>query len=97
IHKSEITNYIAQQLFNGNNSPTTTSVRDFIENGLKDKNTVWADAAAFVSVESTLFHAKDAMKNKTNCEDVFVTRNGKKEESILGLITNDDILEKLKY
>jgi hypothetical protein len=50
----------------------------------------------FVGKNGTLLDAKKAMDAYKECQDVFATENGKKEEPILGLITNNEILENSK-
>jgi hypothetical protein len=47
----------------------------------------------FVKKDGTLLDAKKAMDAIDECLDIFVTENGKKEEPVLGLITNNKILE----
>ena len=46
---------------------------------------------AFVSVKATLGDAKAAMEKTKNCQDVFVTENGKPEEPIIGWLPNTEI------
>jgi hypothetical protein len=47
----------------------------------------------FISENSTLLDAKKAMDAIPECQDVFITKNGKPTEPILGLVTNNNILE----
>ncbi len=47
----------------------------------------------FVSLQATLLDAKNAMEAVPDCKDVFVTQNGRQTEPILGLITNNKLLE----
>ncbi len=47
----------------------------------------------FIAENSTLLDAKKAMDAITECQDVFVTKSGKATEPILGLITNNKILD----
>jgi len=46
---------------------------------------------AFVSAKATLGDAKAAMEKMKNCQDVFVTENGKPEEPIVGWLPNTEI------
>lgn len=50
----------------------------------------------FVPLNATLLDAKKAMDAVPECQDVFVTQNGKHNEPVLGLITNNRILEYAK-
>jgi hypothetical protein len=50
----------------------------------------------FVKKTATLLDAKNAMDAMKECMDVFITENGKVEEPILGLITNNRLLEVAK-
>ena len=48
---------------------------------------------AVVSQRATLADAKDAMESTPNCQDVFVTKNGKREKPVVGWLTNVRIAE----
>lgn len=50
----------------------------------------------FVSIGACLLDAKKIIDSLPECQDVFVTQNGKENEPVLGLITNNMILEKAK-
>ena len=52
-----------------------------------------ATSFATVKQDATLADAKSAMERLPNCQDVFVTRGGTKEEEVLGWITNAIIAE----
>ena len=45
----------------------------------------------FVKEDATLADARAAMLAVKGCEDVFVTKNGKSDEPVLGWLTNSDI------
>jgi hypothetical protein len=47
----------------------------------------------FVSLQATLLDAKNAMEAVPDCKDIFVTQNGRQTEPILGLLTNNKLLE----
>jgi len=51
---------------------------------------------AFVSSKTTLGDAKAAMEKTKNCQDVFVTENGRSEEPVIGWLTNTEILKHVK-
>jgi len=46
-----------------------------------------------VSIDATLLEAKNAIETIPECEDVFVTKTGRKDEPICGLITNKMIFK----
>ena len=46
-----------------------------------------------VSIDATLLDAKKAIDTIPECEDVFVTKTGRKDEIVCGLITNNEILK----
>ena len=46
------------------------------------------ESLAFVSTDALLADAKKAMEEKKNCQDVFVTENGKEDEPVKGWLTN---------
>ena len=50
--------------------------------------------AVFISIGATLDKAKEAMQNNSTCQDVYVTKNGSRDEEVLGWITNKLIIEK---
>ena len=60
-----------------------------IENALKS-------GAGFIDENSNLLEAKQIMNSNTNCNDIFVTRNGIKNEEVLGWITDKIINENAK-
>ena len=49
----------------------------------------------FVKEDATLADARAAMLAVKGCEDVFVTKNGKSDEPVLGWLTNSDITRDL--
>ncbi|OFX84177.1 MAG: hypothetical protein A2W99_00165 [Bacteroidetes bacterium GWF2_33_16] len=51
---------------------------------------------SFMSVSGCLLDAKNIVDSIPECQDVFVTLNGKETEPVLGLVTNNMILEKAK-
>ena len=50
-------------------------------------------SVAVVSLNATLLDAKNAIDNTPECIDVFVTNSGRKDEQVLGMITNSMILK----
>jgi len=51
------------------------------------------DAIAFVPDTATILEAKDEMEKINDCQDVFITKTGGREEEILGWLTNVDIVK----
>ena len=50
----------------------------------------------FVSVKATLGDAKATMEKTKNCQDVFVTENGRADEPVIGWLPNTDISKHAK-
>jgi len=50
----------------------------------------------FVSNDATLLDAKKVIDSIDECQDVFITQNGKATNPVLGLITNNMIFDKAK-
>jgi hypothetical protein len=96
IHKSAFTKYITDSVIAGNAKAHETTLEEFIATGIKDPKTPWLNGAGFVSMDCNLLDARKEMNSKENIKDVFVTRSGKNDEPIMGLITNNTLVEKLK-
>ncbi|MDR2449717.1 MAG: hypothetical protein LBD52_07145 [Prevotellaceae bacterium] len=99
VHRSEFTRYISDNVFNGRpiEEVKATTLEEFIHDGLNmPEPPAWISAVAFVPATANLLEAKQAMDAVKKCHDVFITLNGKKEEPVLGLITNSMILEHSK-
>ncbi|MHB9141400.1 MAG: hypothetical protein ACYC25_05960, partial [Paludibacter sp.] len=56
----------------------------------KIKNTL-TRGIGFISINANLLDAKRVIDATDECQDVFVTQNGKPSEPVLGLITNNRI------
>lgn len=79
-------------------SETTRTLQELTLRDMEEKATDAVKALmykgfTFVSETATLLDAKKAMDAIPECQDVFVTRNGKPTEPILGLITNNRLLD----
>lgn len=99
IHRSEFTCYISDSMFKGRqvDEVKATTLEKFIHDGLGASETPsWITAVAFVPATANLLEAKQAMDAVKKCHDVFITLNGDKKETVLGLITNSMILENSK-
>jgi len=60
-------------------------------NKAPDLHLVLEGTFALINESASLADAKLAMETTPNCQDVFVTHNGKKDEAVLGWITNNEI------
>jgi hypothetical protein len=102
IHKSTFHQYIVEQIEKGIAAPdimgkTLQAVVDDILRSADNKmREQLLRGANFVSASATLLDAQKAMNAIAECQDVFVTGTGKSSEPILGLVTNNLILEKLQ-
>jgi ATP-dependent helicase YprA (DUF1998 family) len=65
------------------------TLKDFLDYG-KMRDMV-SGSLAFVSIDATLANAKIEMEKVDNCQDVFVTDNGDKNEPVRGWLTNSEI------
>lgn len=94
IHQSILYKFIYQESIaaSQNQKPfdiKTLTFQDFIDHkGIKE---LVSDAVAFVPKNATVLTAKEAMEKIKNCQDVFVTETGNRNEKILGWLTNVDI------
>jgi hypothetical protein len=99
IHKSILTLFITETLKNDENADLKTlTLQQLVEYNVpnsKIPNYIkWG--AKFVSVNATLLEAKYKMESVDECQDVFVTENGKEKEPVIGLITNKEISQNSK-
>jgi hypothetical protein len=69
------------------------TLEDFM--GQEDIKELVEDAIAFIPKDATILNAKEAMEETKNCQDVFITENGSREEKIIGWLTNNDIVKYL--
>ena len=94
IHQSIIFKFIVESGITASESSKPFDVRDLtLEDFLNYPaiKELVEDAIAFVPVNSSIMEAKEAMEKIKNCQDVFITKNGNREEEILGWLTNVDI------
>jgi hypothetical protein len=66
-----------------------SSLDDFLQ--FPEMRELVEKSIAFVSAKATLGDAKGAMEKTKNCQDVFVTENGRPDESIVGWLPNTEI------
>ena len=96
IYKGMIDKYLAQ-FSQGKNLPEGKQVADLTLKDLLDSDPatkkLFESSFAFVAQTATLADAKHEMEKIDKCGDVFVTSTGKKDEPILGWITDNTIIE----
>jgi hypothetical protein len=94
VHRSAIDKYIADKAFAG--TPVadlnTLTLQNLLDDDAKLK-TLFETSFAIVRETSNLASAKDMMENTRDCLDVFITKGGKRNEEVLGWITNMIIAE----
>jgi hypothetical protein len=92
IHLSTLTDFVAQKSFDGTDPKAMEklTIADFAKNArtdLRDKIRAWAS----VPRGDTLADTKTAMERLSDCSDVFVTESGRKDEPVIGWVTNAEI------
>lgn len=93
IHQSAIDEYLSDQL---GAQPAPDSKTLTLQKFLDDNKDSLATTFATVKEDATLADAKDAMDRLKDCQDVFVTKGGTKDEEVLGWVTNAIIQENAK-
>lgn len=97
IHQSMLYKFFADRSLNVNETtadPAEVSFEDFLNDGqIKE---LISESIVFISQKATMGEAKEKMEAVKNCQDVFVTENGKSTEPILGWLTNVEIGKHLK-
>ena len=101
IHESTLNRFIADQsrLAEAGQAPAGNSTATLIEllSHQAGDQTIGEIVKRFVFVkeDATLADARAAMLAVKGCEEVFVTKNGKSDEPVLGWLTNSDITSDL--
>lgn len=94
IHQSILYKFIAQESVE---SSGTTNLFDFKKASLEDMlehpeyEELIGKSFVFVKRTATIEDARKAMESVKNCQDVFVTENGRPDEPVIGWLTNIDI------
>ena len=91
IHRSSIDKYLAERYLESVQGGKTS--KDLTLADLINSNPELKTSFAVVSDKATLADAKDAMDKTNGCQDVFVTKNGTKDEEVVGWITNGTIAD----
>jgi hypothetical protein len=91
IHRSLITEFIAKQSAAGRaaNEIQAVTLQDMFSDPQFQMTLI--QSISVLNEKATLAEAKEAMSKTPNCQDVFVTRGGTRNEEILGWLTNIDI------
>lgn len=95
FHRSIVDRFLALQARSGKSASELAALT--FDDLLKDAD-LRKIALAFgvVKLDSTLSDAADVMNRDVNCQDVFVTQSGARDEGVLGWITNNIIQENAK-
>jgi hypothetical protein len=98
IHRSTFNQFIVNKL---NDIEKKSKVDELILQDIIDEKSpviknMLINGFNFIHINANLLDAKKALDAKPECLDIFVTANGKSTEPVMGLITNNMILEKLK-
>lgn len=90
VHRSMIDKFVAGNYWrlSGTSSPDFTLADLLAEPEMKD---IFETTFVAVSEQASLAEAKCAMIARPGCSDVFVTENGKRDEPVLGWLTNVDM------
>jgi hypothetical protein len=75
-------------------SKETLKVQDMYDSDFKLFKDIQNIQYCFLPVDTTLDKVKAAMQDNSICQDVFITQTGSREESVLGWITNNLVIEK---
>lgn len=89
VHESTAHKYL-YQVRQANPNPT---LDDLLKDAMLGPAAI---ALAFVPEAASLADAQEAMKQVAGCQDVFVTKNGRREEPVLGWVTNADIAKQIE-
>lgn len=96
IHRSIIDSFITDQIINRKKDIPTLqayTIEDMKANGSDEVKNVISNGVEFVRQDANLYEAQQRIIVNKNCQDVFVTATGKKEEPVIGWITNVIITE----
>lgn len=100
IHRSKIVEYLAEQAMKGtpNADLQNKTLKDILGNADDNKKYGELFQSSFTTIgeDATLFDAKTKMDKTPNCQDVFVTKGGTKDDDVVGWITNVIIADNSK-
>jgi CBS domain containing-hemolysin-like protein len=90
IFKDGIFNY----LYRGDKPRSDEDLKTLTMQNLLDEQSNLSQPYGIVGEQSTLADAQEAMRKKTGCHVVFVTKSGRENDVVIGMLTNRDIAEK---
>ncbi len=95
IHRSTFNAFIAERIVNKDSVEAIRkyTLEDMMNTASPQIRRMLDLGFNFVKKDATLLDAKKAMDVIGECLDIFVTENGKKEEPVIGLVTNNKILQ----
>ena len=99
IHRSMIDKFISELTVKSDfdkNIIDTLTIKDLLEKSSDDIKRYIENSIKFISENSTLKDAQTEMNKSQECQDVFVTTNGKPDEPVQGWVTNITITEKAR-
>ncbi|HEY6140905.1 MAG TPA: CBS domain-containing protein [Thermoanaerobaculia bacterium] len=89
VHQSGLFKFIAAQAMAGKGATIDQlTLQDLIDDA-ELKN--WISNIVYVSDQASVADAKSKMEQQTGCQDLIVTKTGKKDEPMLGWMTNVEI------
>lgn len=98
VYKSEVNRFLADITLDptkaGGKNIGDLTFQDLLDSDVPALKDLFRKSAGFVEETATLDKAKavmDAITTQTKCKDVFVTRTGDPNETIIGWITNNEI------
>lgn len=97
IHESMLYKFISKKSMvpsGASFDPTSHSLEDLLSYSKMRK--LVSESIAFVSLDTTLGEAKSKMEETEHCQDVFVTKTGKRDEPVEGWLTNIQISKHTK-
>jgi hypothetical protein len=95
IHRSTFDSYLLDK-HDGVLDISTLTLIDFIEEKDIKYSKYVKEGIVFIREEATLLEAKILFDNNPNSQDIIVTKSGKADEDVIGLVTNNKLTEFLK-
>ena len=90
VHRSMIDKFVAENIWKSpEGNPASFTLADLLAE--PEMKQLFEDTFVVISKEATVAAAKSAMLGRAGCSDVFVTENGKRNEPVIGWLTNVDI------
>jgi hypothetical protein len=103
IHKSTIALFITEKMQQTEPNGRSVKLEDITLKDMIEYNNQTSKIPdmlkrgyTFLSEKATLLEAKCAMESIPECQDVFITTNGRASEPVMGLITNNTIMEQTR-